>query len=127
MRESITYHCNRKTTCRRATSADRMKRPKRLAKILKRGAIMVLSLAIVIALIGFTVGPSMVAKRLNPHDRQTFPAVTPAVAALHRSLTIADLHADAELKNAGLTEAEIGKIMGLNVMRVLAQVLPENP
>jgi membrane dipeptidase len=30
----------------------------------------------------------------------------------------------AELKASGFTEIEIGKIMGLNVMRVLAQILP---
>jgi membrane dipeptidase len=30
----------------------------------------------------------------------------------------------AALKSAGFTEIEIGKIMGLNVMRFLAQVLP---
>jgi membrane dipeptidase len=81
-----------------------MKRPKRRTKILKRGAIVTLSLAIVIVLIGFTVGPAIVAKRLNPHDRQTFPAVTPAVAALHRSLTIADLHADALLWGRDLAQ-----------------------
>jgi membrane dipeptidase len=81
-----------------------MKRPKRLAKILKRVALVALSLAIVIALIGFTIGPAMVAKRLNPHDRQTFPAVPPAVAALHRSLTIADLHADALLWGRDLAQ-----------------------
>jgi membrane dipeptidase len=49
-----------------------------------------LSLAIVIALIGFTVGPAIVTKRLNPHDRQKFPAVTPAVVALQDLAQLAD-------------------------------------
>jgi membrane dipeptidase len=88
-----------------------MKRKKRLGKILRFSAIAALSLAIVVALIGFTLGPAIVAKRLNPTVLPTTAAIAPAVAALHQTLTIADLHADALLWGRDLAQkADYGHV-----------------
>jgi membrane dipeptidase len=109
-----------------------MKRKKRLGKILRFSAIAALSLAIVIALIGFTIGPAIVAKRLNPTVSPTTVAIEPAVAAFHQTLTIADLHADALLWGRNLAQkANYGHVdlprliqgnVALQVFTVVTQV-----
>ncbi len=109
-----------------------MKCKKRLGKILRLGAIVALSLAIVIALIGFTIGPAIVAKRLNPTVSPTTVAIAPAVAAFHQTLTIADLHADALLWGRNLAKlADYGHVdlprliqgnVALQVFTVVTQV-----
>jgi membrane dipeptidase len=111
---------------------DWMQRKKRIGKILRLAALGTLGLTILLALVGFTLGPAFVAKRMNPTDPQTFGPVSPAVAALHQSLTVADLHADALLWGRDLSQlADYGHVdiprliagnMALQVFTVVTQV-----
>jgi membrane dipeptidase len=109
-----------------------MKRKKRIGKILRWGTIGALSLVVILAVVGFAIGPALVAKRMNPTDSQFFAPVSPAVAALHRSLTVADLHADSLLWGRDLSQlADYGHVdiprliagnVALQVFTVVTQV-----
>ena len=77
-----------------------------------RRIILVLIALIVLAAIGFfTLGPGIVEKSMNKVVRGPMPRVSPEAAALHKSLQIADLHADTLLwKRSLLDPAQRGQV-----------------
>ncbi|RHW17975.1 peptidase M19 [Sphingomonas gilva] len=77
-----------------------------------RRIFLVLLALIVLAAIGFfTLGPGIVERGMNKVEAGPMPRVTPEAAALHRSLQIADLHADTLLwKRSLLDAAERGQV-----------------
>ncbi|MEL7143628.1 MAG: dipeptidase [Cyanobacteria bacterium J06643_4] len=52
---------------------------------------------VALTMIGFAVGPSIAERSFNPSPLQTLPPLSDDVADLHKSLTVADLHADSLL------------------------------
>ena len=71
-----------------------------------RRIILVLLALIVIAAIGFfTIGPGIVERDMNKVVPGAMPKITPEAAALHKSLQIADLHADTLLWKRSLLDA----------------------
>jgi membrane dipeptidase len=63
----------------------------------KLALILAIALLTIVATIAFSIGPSIVEKRLNPANSQVVQPVTPSSETLHRTLTIVDLHADSLL------------------------------
>lgn len=71
-----------------------------------RRIILVLLALIVITAIGFfTIGPGIVERDMNKVVPGAMPKVSPETAALHKSLQIADLHADTLLWKRSLLDA----------------------
>jgi microsomal dipeptidase-like Zn-dependent dipeptidase len=71
-----------------------------------RRIILILLALIILAAIGlFTLGPGIVEKSMNKVVPGPMPTVTPEAAALHKSLQIADLHADTLLWKRSLLDA----------------------
>lgn len=77
-----------------------------------RRIVLILLALIVLSAIGFfTLGPGIVEKSMNKVEAGPMPAVSPEAVALHKSLQIADLHADTLLwKRSLLDAAERGQV-----------------
>jgi membrane dipeptidase len=63
----------------------------------KLAMILAIALITIVAIIAFSIGPSVVEKRLNPANSQAVQPITPSSKTLHQNLTIVDLHADSLL------------------------------
>lgn len=63
----------------------------------KRLLLLFLGMFVALTMIGFAVGPSIAERSFNPSPLQTLPPLSDDVADLHKSLTVADLHADSLL------------------------------
>ena len=74
------------------------------SRIIRSGLILVFFFATVLALIVFSQGPSWISKRFNSIHHTITPLIAPSSAALHRSLTVADLHADSLLWGRDLSK-----------------------
>lgn len=83
-----------------------MKRKTKLRKALRLGLILAIILVTVVAIVGFAVGPALIAKRFNSVGNRSFPPLEASSQALHQSLTIADLHADSLLWGRDLSKLE---------------------
>ncbi|HEY9655453.1 MAG TPA: dipeptidase [Crinalium sp.] len=57
------------------------------------------------AVVTFSFGPSLVAKRFNPTDSNRTQSISEAAQTLHKSLAIADLHADSLLWGSDLSKS----------------------
>lgn len=63
----------------------------------ERLLLLFLGMFVALTMIGFAVGPSIAERSFNPSPLQTLPPLSDDVADLHKSLTVADLHADSLL------------------------------
>lgn len=81
-----------------------MKRRRQIGRILRLVLSVTIILSILIGIVGFLLGPSLVEKRFNPVNNLAAQPLSPASQALHRSLTIADLHADSLLWGRDLSK-----------------------
>jgi membrane dipeptidase len=81
-----------------------VKRRRQIGRILRLVLSATIILSILIGIIGFLFGPSLVAKRFNPVNNLAAKPLSPASQALHQSLTIADLHADSLLWGRDLSK-----------------------
>ena len=81
-----------------------MKRRRQIGRILRLVLIAIIILSILIGSIVFVFGPSLVENRFNPVNNLGAQPISPAAQALHRSLTIADLHADSLLWGRDLSK-----------------------
>jgi membrane dipeptidase len=81
-----------------------VKRRRQTGRILRRVMSAIIILSILIGIIGFVFGPSLVEKRFNPVNILGAQPISPSAQALHRSLTIADLHADSLLWGRDLSK-----------------------
>lgn len=82
-----------------------MNRKRRVGKIVFFGLISLLVIAIALAGLIFSFGPSFVAKRFNPIDVNGTQPISEAAQTLHKSLAIADLHADSLLWGSDLSKS----------------------
>ncbi|MBD2076477.1 dipeptidase [Phormidium sp. FACHB-592] len=80
-----------------------MNRKRRVRRVIFFGLISTLVTAIVLAVI-FSFGPSFVAKRFNPIDGSESQPISDAAQTLHKSLVVADLHADSLLWGSNLSK-----------------------
>lgn len=93
------------------------KRKRILSKVIRFGLLLIISLGILLTVIFFTIGPSFVAKRLNPVSNFGLEIPTDSARSLHQSLTIADLHADSLLWGRDL--AKLGRYGHVDISRLL--------
>lgn len=82
-----------------------MNRKRRVGKIVLFGLISLLVIAVALAGLIFSFGPSSVAKRFNPIDINGTQPISEAAQTLHKSLAIADLHADSLLWGGDLSKS----------------------
>uniref|UniRef100_B8HT46 Peptidase M19 renal dipeptidase n=1 Tax=Cyanothece sp. (strain PCC 7425 / ATCC 29141) TaxID=395961 RepID=B8HT46_CYAP4 len=83
-----------------------MRRRRQIGKVLRLGLLLALSLVSLVVILIFSVGPSFVAKRFNPVNHLAVQSLGSTSQALHRSLTIVDLHADSLLWGRDLSTLE---------------------
>jgi microsomal dipeptidase-like Zn-dependent dipeptidase len=81
-----------------------MKRKRPLKKVFRLGLILVVGLLALLVIIGFTLGPALVAQRLNPVGATALESLNAKSQSFHESLTIADLHADSLLWGRDLSQ-----------------------
>ena len=87
----------------------------------------VLSILILIALAAgafFALAPGLIEKDLNKIDGKPLPQVSARAQALHKTLTIVDLHSDSLLSGTLLdsSKASLGIVLGVVVPRLMADV-----
>lgn len=83
-----------------------MRQRRQIGKVFRLGLLLVISLAILIAILVFSFAPSFVAKRFNPISPLVLQPLSSSSQALHESLTIVDLHADSLLWGRDLSKLE---------------------
>ncbi|MBD2038949.1 membrane dipeptidase [Leptolyngbya sp. FACHB-321] len=81
-----------------------MNRKRRVKRVIFFGLISLIVVAIALAVVTFSFGPSFVAKRFNPIDANRTQPISEAAQTLHKSLAIADLHADSLLWGSDLSK-----------------------
>jgi membrane dipeptidase len=81
-----------------------VKRRRKISRILRLVLSTIIILSILIGIVVFLFGPSLVAKRFNPVNNFVAKPISPASQALHQSLTIADLHTDSLLWGRDLSK-----------------------
>jgi microsomal dipeptidase-like Zn-dependent dipeptidase len=79
-------------------------RKRRVRNIIFFGLISTLAIVTVLATVIFSFAPSFVAKRFNPIDSSGKQPISEAAQTLHKTLAIADLHADSLLWGGDLTK-----------------------
>jgi membrane dipeptidase len=81
-----------------------VKRRRQIGRTLRLVLSATIILSILIGIILFLFGPSLVEKRFNPVNNFASQPLSPVSRALHQSLTIADLHADSLLWGRDLSK-----------------------
>jgi membrane dipeptidase len=110
-----------------------VKRRRQIGRILRLVLSATIILSILIGIVGFIFGPSLVEKRFNPVNDFAAQLLSPASQALHRSLTIADLHADSLLWGRDLSklssygQVDVPRLLQGNVALQILTVVTKVP